>query len=88
MIEGIGIKMAIQTDAEYLEELNTELALLNTAIKNIIQTGDAYTVDTGSSKRIFEADLEKWKKIRNGIRLEIKALDPDTNNSVVLGASW
>ena len=71
--------MAIQTDAEYLEELNSELALLNTAIKNIIQTGDKYEIGTGSSKRVFEADLDKWRKIRNNIRLEIKNLNPDEN---------
>ncbi len=81
--------MAIQTETEYLEELNAELALLNTAIKNIIQTGERYEVGTGSSKRIFEVEsLQKWKNVRDQIRLEIKALDPDTNQAVNEGASW
>ncbi len=81
--------MAIQTDAEYLEELNTELSLLNTAIQNIIQTGERYEVGTGSSKRVFEVEsLPKWRALRSEIRIEIKQVDTDSNQAVTEGASW
>jgi len=74
------------TDTEYKAELETELALLNTAIKHIIKTGERYEVGTGSSKRIFEADLGKYRKMRNEIRLELKQYGD--NAGIVVGGAW
>ena len=74
------------TDAEYKAELETELALLNTAIQHIIKTGERYEVGTGSSRRVFEVDLDKYKKMRNEIRLELKQYED--NAGIVVGASW
>jgi len=74
------------TDAEYKAELETELALLNTAIQHIIKTGERYEVGTGSSKRTFEVDLDKYVKMRAGIRRELRQFED--NAGIVVGASW
>lgn len=53
------------------QELIAEISLVTTAISKIIQTGEKYEIHTGSSKRIFEADLDKWRDYRRELNREL-----------------
>ena len=74
------------TDAELITQLEIELSLVNDAIAHVLKTGERYEIGTGSSRRVFEADLTKLRKMQNDIRAQLRTLDDD--DAVVLGASW
>lgn len=47
------------------EEVRAELALVNTAILNILKTGKRYVIESGPSRREFEAEkLDEYRNLR------------------------
>lgn len=55
------------------DEINAEIIIVQTAITNIIQTGERYVIGTGPSRREFEADLDKWRNYLNSLKQDLQA---------------
>jgi hypothetical protein len=65
-------------------ELEAEIALVTTAISNILKTGQKYEINSGQSKRVFEAaDLDKLRNYRTELRIELQSLQG--SSGLVLG---
>ena len=74
------------TDNELKAVLENELELLNNAIAYVIQTGEEYSVDTGSTKRTFKADLDELYNKRDKVAAEIQNIDGD--GGVMFSSGW
>ena len=76
------------TNAELLAVYNAELLLINDAIAHVYKTGQRYEIGTGSSKRVFETDINVLNESRRKLLMQISQLDTTTNRSVTLKAGW
>ena len=57
------------------DEINAELLIINTAIRNIMLVGQEYETGSGSSRRVFKAtDIDKLRKYRQELNRELKQL--------------
>ncbi len=66
------------------EEITAELALVNTAISNLLKTGKKYEIGSGSSKRVFEmSDLDELRAYRSELTRKLNELDG--SSGLVLG---
>lgn len=65
-------------------ELTAEIAVVNTAITNILLTGQKYEIGSGPSKRVFEAaQLDSLRSYRTELQLQLK--DVQETGGLVLG---
>lgn len=68
-------------------ELDAEIALVTAAIQHILKGGQSYSIDSGGSRRTFEAaDFEMLKKYRAELYAEKRELDG--SSGMTLGAGW
>ena len=54
------------------DEILAEIAIVQTAITNIMLTGQRYVVGTGSSRREFEADLNKLRAYKTQLYNDLR----------------
>ena len=65
-------------------EITAELAIVTTAIENLLQTGQRYEIGSGASRRVFEmADLQKLRDLRYSLDQDL--LNVQGASGLVLG---
>lgn len=65
-------------------EITAELAIVTTAIENLLQTGQRYEIGSGASRRVFEmADLQKLRDLRYSLDQDL--LNVQGTSGLVLG---
>lgn len=75
------------TDDARIAEIEAELTQVNNAISHLLQGGQMYLIQTGSSMRQYQsADLDKLRSLRGELRAELRELQDESGLS--LGAGW
>ncbi len=65
-------------------EITAELAIVTTAIENLLKTGQRYEIISGSSRRVFEvADLKDLRDLRYSLGQDL--LNVQGTSGLVLG---
>ena len=64
-------------------EIIAEIAIVQTAITNIMLTGERYIVGTGSSRREFETDLDKLRAYKTSLNNDLREIQ--TTSGVQIG---